>query len=104
MFDLVQTIQGNTNSVVYAVSRDVLGLNGLHTVNLQVCTLKGGIELQKELEKPRVASIDGQTVCDVADAFGAENTAERISTDLKNRSDPGAPAIVKGCAGTFKLE
>jgi len=104
VFDLVDTLRGNTNSVVYSISRNMLGLRGSREVNLQVCTLKGGIESHKELERPRVESVDGRTVCDVADTFGLQNTAERITADLKKNADPAAPAIIKGCAATFELE
>ena len=104
VFDLVHTMQGDTNSVVYSISRNMLGLNGPRRVNLQVCTLKGGIESHKELERPRVASVNGRTVCDVADTFGPENTAKRINADLKKNADPAAPAIIKGYAATFELE
>ena len=104
VFDLVHTIQGDTSSVVYSISRNMLGLNGPRRVNLQVCTLKGGIESHEELERPRVGSVDGQTVCDVADTFGPENTTERINADLKKNVDPAAPAVIKGYAATFELE
>ena len=102
VFDLVHTIRGDTNSVVYSISRNMLGLNGPRKVNIQVCTLKGGIESHEELERPRVESVDGRTVCDVADTFGPENTAERIKADAE--TNPTAPAIIKGHAATFKLE
>jgi Tol biopolymer transport system component len=92
-----------TNSVVYAVSRQTLGLVNSGNVGIQVCTFKGGIESVKGLERPRVASADGRTVCDVADAFGAENTKDRIEADLKANTNPAAPAVIKGVAGTIKV-
>jgi len=69
-----------------------------------VCTFKGGIESVKGLEGPRVASVGGRTVCDVADAFGAENTKDRIEADLKAHPHPDAAlTVIKGVAGTIKV-
>lgn len=97
-----------TRSLLVVISRDILGLSKAQgdkaqRVGVQVCTFKGGIESNKQLERPRVEKIDGRTVCDVADAFGPENTRARIEADLKSNSDPAAPAIIKGCAGTFEV-
>jgi len=102
LFEMVYTIP-ETNSVVYAVSRQTLGLVNSGNVGIQVCTFKGGIESVKGLEGPRVASVGGRTVCDVADAFGAENTKDRIETDLKANTNPAAPVVIKGVAGTIKV-
>ena len=103
LFEILYTIP-ETNSVVYALSRGALGLTGpARDLGIQVCTFKGGIESVKGLERPRVASAGGRTVCDVADAFGAENTKDRIEADLKATANPAAPAMIKGVAGTIKV-
>jgi len=103
LFEMLYTIP-ETNSVVYAVSRQTLGLENSGNVGIQVCTFKGGIESVKGLEGPRVASVGGRTVCDVADAFGAENTKDRIEADLKAHPHPDAAlTVIKGVAGTIKV-
>lgn len=103
-FDLVHILQEDSSSVVYSISRQVLGIADGQKVNMQVCTFKGGIESYKKLEHPRVETMDSRTVCDVADAFGAENTAERIEADLRKNPTAGARAIIKGCAATFEVK
>jgi Tol biopolymer transport system component len=103
-FELVHILQEDSSSVVYSISRRVLDLKDGQKVNMQVCTFKGGIESYKKLERPRVETTDGRTVCDVADSFGPENTEERIEADLRTNTDPRAPAIIKGCAATFEMK
>ena len=104
VFELVHVLDGETPSVIYSISREMLDLNKPKTVNLQVCTFKGGIESHKHLERERVVNIKGKPVCDVADAFGAENTKERIEKDSSEKGAFGAPFIIKGAAATFEVK
>jgi Tol biopolymer transport system component len=102
VFEVEYTDPAN-NSVVYAISRKMLGLTKAEEVGIQVCTFKGGIESVKGLERPRVSAANGKTACDVADAFGAENTKDRIEADLKANANPAAPTMIKGVAATVSL-
>jgi hypothetical protein len=90
-------------SVVYAISRQALGLSDGYETAIQVCTFKGGIESRKGLEHPRptVAASRVRPFCDVADAFGTENTRERIENDLGAAETSGARIATRGVAGTF---
>ena len=98
LFEMVYMIP-ETHSVVYAVSRGALGLTGpARDLGIQVCAFKGGIESVKGLERPRVASVGGRTVCDVADAFGAENTKDRIERDLRVNKNPARAAVIGAVA------
>jgi len=93
-----QSITINEGAVVLSLSRDALGLKDDVKTHLQVCTLKGGIEEHKKLERPRLAVVEGQPVCDVADAFGPENTRQRLEIDRKE----GKPPTVRGIAATLE--
>jgi hypothetical protein len=94
LFAIVDLYQDQTGSVVYAIDRKMLGLEPGQKVNLQVCTYKGGID---KFEHPRQAS-----GCDVADAFGPENTPERIREEMKSSPGGGHPnCVIKGAAGSF---
>lgn len=95
-FQWLGNVPGATPGVCYVISRKALGLEGKHEVGIQVCTFKGGVGDRQKLERP----LDGG--CDVADAFGAENTAARIQAD--EQKAPGAPGLIKGFAATFKVE
>ncbi len=85
-------------SLVFSLSRDALGLEGDTKTAIQVCTFKGGIESHKGLERPRETPADeppaeGEPVpCDVADAFGEQNTAERMKSSA---TVLGAAAILE---------
>lgn len=74
-------------------------------IGIQVCTIKGGSNetLTDEIREKELLRIqkttDGKPVCDVADAFGAENTPERIEADLR----AGKPPIIRGYAGFITL-
>lgn len=93
--------QSKDNSyLVYAVSREILGLKSGNKINVQVCTFKGGIESQKKLEIPRFDPT--KTLCDVADTFGEENNIERIKADKEK--NPDKPIVIKGYAGTLELK
>ena len=93
-----RSITISEGAVVLSLSRDALGLKDGVKTYLQICTVKGGIEEHKKLERPRIAAVAEQPVCDVADAFGAENTRERIETD----HEAGAPPIIRGIAATLE--
>lgn len=97
VFRQVGIANDKTDSVVYAISRKKLGLEPGMKVAVQVCTFKGGIESLKKLETPR--DDPAKAKCDVADAFGEDNTAERIRAEQKTN----APLIIKGSAATFEL-
>ncbi len=95
--------KGTSNSVVYAISTEMYGLNlysFIKKINIQVCTFKGGIESQLKLETLRFDS--SKILCDVADTFGKENTRERIMAD--KTENPDKPAVIKGFAGTLELK
>ncbi len=109
LIQLVGTSTGDSPSAIWSISLEALGLNeGVPKVNVQACTFKGGIETYWNLEKPRIAVKEGQPVCDVADAFGADNTRERIEADLKKAAPvlgdtPPEPAVIRGAAGSFTV-
>jgi Tol biopolymer transport system component len=76
--------------------------NGDCALELQACTFKGGADDVKGLERPRVTKdAKGNPVCDVADAFGPENTAARARAD--HAAHPDKPFVVRGVAGTLRL-
>jgi len=94
-FNIVDTMQEEHGSVVMAISRKMLGsVSANRKIYLQVCTFKGGIEVHTGKELPRVQVMDGHPVCDVADAFGSENTAERLRADEAQ----GKPLVIRGYA------
>lgn len=95
VFDVVH-IDDDTNSVIISISRKMLGLHEGRPLSVQVCTLKGGVESFKGLERPR----ENKTGFDVADAFGKENSAERIDAELEKGEKP----IIKGVAATVMVE
>lgn len=96
LFDVADLYKDGTGSVVYVIDRKVLGLEKAQKVNIQVCTYKGGID---KLERPRQAS-----GCDVADAFGPENTAGRMKGEAKGSTAGGGQVCrIKGIAGSFTL-
>ncbi|HUT24048.1 MAG TPA: hypothetical protein VM492_06890 [Sumerlaeia bacterium] len=100
-------LQEETNSVILALSRQALDLAKAQTVHVQVCTLKGGIEEFKGLERPRGELRDGLPVCDVADAFGSENTRDRIEKEAEQAAaaSPGVSDFrhaIRGAAGVFE--
>ncbi|HQQ01069.1 MAG TPA: hypothetical protein PLY86_21645, partial [bacterium] len=98
-FDIVDTLQGEQGSVVMAISRKALGsLSKDRKVYLQVCTFKGGIEVHSKKELARVQVLDGHPVCDVADTFGAENTAQRLREDEAQ----GNPLVIRGFAACLE--
>ncbi|MFH1741398.1 MAG: hypothetical protein ABIH23_20530, partial [bacterium] len=98
-FDVIDLIQGEHGSVVFSISRDVLDLKNARKVFLQVCTLKGGIEVHKKKELPRETMHDGRPICDVADSFGPENSAARLQADFEQNIAP----IIRGYAACFDL-
>lgn len=104
LFEMVYVLEDETNSVVYSISKEVLDLKKPRKVNIQVCTFKGGVESHRKLEKERVISEDGKPVCDVADAFGAENTIARIQRDAQEKAGDSAPFVIKGAAGSFETK
>jgi len=109
LIQLVGTTPGSSPSAVWSISLEALGLDkGASKVNVQACTFKGGIETYWNLEKPRMAVLEDRPVCDVADAFGADNTRERIEADLKKAAPalgdtPPEPAVIRGIAGSFTV-
>lgn len=109
LIQLVGTTPGGSPSAVWSISLEALGLDkGASKVNVQVCTFKGGIETYWNLEEPRMAVQEGRPVCDVADAFGTDNTRERIEADLKKAAPalgdtPPEPAVIRGIAGSFTV-
>jgi hypothetical protein len=56
------------------------------------------------LKRERVVNIEGKPVCDVADAFGAENAKERMEKDFSEKDATGAPFVIKGAAATFEMK
>jgi WD40 repeat protein len=91
-------------SVVLAVSRDSLHVATGDELFIQVCTLKGGLDDQRGLERPRETPDPGQPKCDIADTFGAENTRARIDAEiesLKGKAD--AKPTIRGYAITVKV-
>jgi len=100
LFAVAALYKGATGSVVFALDRKMLGLEPgqgsqpSRKVNLQVCTYKGGIDRG---ERPRQSA-----GCDVADAFGADNTAGRMRAEMKAVGAAGAkPFTIRGAAGSF---
>lgn len=104
LFEMVYVLEDETNSVVYSISKEILDLKKPRKVNIQVCTFKGGVESHRKLERERATSLDNKPVCDVADAFGAENTIARIEKDAQEKSGEPAPFVIKGAAGTFEVK
>jgi Tol biopolymer transport system component len=104
LFEMVYVLEDKTNSTVYSISKEILDLKKPRKVNIQVCTFKGGIESHRKLEKERITSLDGKPVCDVADAFGAENTIARIEKDASEKANETATFVIKGMAGTFEVK
>jgi len=101
-------LQEGTDSVILALSRQALDLAKAQTVHIQVCTLKGGIEEFKGLERPRGELRDGLPVCDVADAFGSENTRDRIEKEAGqgaagSSSTTDVRHTIRGAAGVFEI-
>ncbi|GMW01875.1 MAG: hypothetical protein AMXMBFR84_30110 [Candidatus Hydrogenedentota bacterium] len=79
-------------SIVLSLSQSALRLRDMNTLFVQVCTVKGGLDSLEPLERP-IESADAKD-CDIADAFGEENTAARIDADLA----AGRTAIIRGYA------
>lgn len=98
-FEVIELQDGDRGSIVVSVNKDVLDLTDHKKVFIQVCTLKGGLESFEGKERPLVPLLDGKLVCDVADAFGADNTAERILAEAK----AGKPAIIHGYAAEITV-
>jgi dipeptidyl aminopeptidase/acylaminoacyl peptidase len=95
-------------SILLSLSREAMGLKGEGDVYVQACTFKGGIEEFKKLERPREPAATSGPVCDVADAFGEENTATRINADIaavKAQAATTAPwrASIRGYAGVLHV-
>lgn len=87
-----------TGSIMIALSPGALpGYFTPHDIGLQVCTFKGSADGKDRAERPRVNFVDGKPVCDVADAFGKENTKERLESDAK----AGTPLVIRGLAGVL---
>lgn len=84
----------DAGSIVLSISKDILDLNTPQKMFIQVCTLKGGIESFEGKERPITALQNGKPICDVADAFGEQNTEKRILTEFQ----PGKPSIIQGYA------
>jgi hypothetical protein len=93
-----------SRSLLIAVDRELLNLGGdnNYALDLQALTFKGGADDVKGLERPRVTKdAKGNPVCDVADAFGPENTAARARAD--HAAHPDKPFVIRGAAGTLRL-
>lgn len=98
-FNVIELQNDDKGSIVLSINKDTLDLQDHKIVNIQVCTLKGGIESFEGKERPLSPLIDGKPVCDVADAFGEDNTAERILNDAK----AGNPAVIRGYATKIEV-
>ncbi len=97
-FDMLDIIREDSNSIVVSFSREVLDLLGKQKVFVQVCTFKGGIEMYEKTERPRVSESDGTPVCDVADAFGSQNTAEQV----KKNPQANGNFVIRGYAACLE--
>ncbi len=95
-----QETSGEEGSIVFSIAKDILDLPKNKKIFIQVCVLKGGIESYQKTERPQKMLIDNKLVCDVADAFGNENTAQRILNEVK----AGKPAIIKGYGAVLEMQ
>jgi len=97
LFDVFH-LSGNPNddsgTVMYWIDHRALGLHPEKDYRLQVCTVKGGIESYKGVERPRELS-----GWDIADAFGDGNTKTRIDTEAAN----GTKSLLRGYATTIRV-
>lgn len=81
VIDLDEYPDGGT--IAYRIDHRALGLLPEKEYYLQVCTMKGGIESYKALERARETS-----GWDIADAFGDSNTKERIDAEIADATTP----------------
>ncbi len=86
-------------SLVLSLSREVMRFPQYTEIFIQVSTTQGGVAERLELERPRERPGSGKPECDIADAFGEENTRERIDADLKaNEANAEYRAVIRGYA------
>ena len=82
-----------SGSIILALSRSSLGMEGNDgKILLEICTAKGGIESVRKTETPAELERDGKPVCAIADAFGSENTPDRIAAAMAE----GSPLVIQG--------
>ena len=100
VIDLMADWERQVGSLAISLSREALGLKEDREASIQVCTTKGGIESLKGKELSTELESDTPGACPIADAFGEENTAGRVETDLSS----GGPPVVRGVAGVLDLD
>jgi hypothetical protein len=97
--DTVYDQQSGGGGLVLSLSRETLGFPVDKDIYTQICTTQGGVAERLELERPREKPGSGKPECDIADAFGEENTRERIDADLKaNEANAEYRAVIRGYA------
>ncbi len=94
VFDIDGNSVGEGGNLSCWIDRREIGLKTNTDYYLQVCTVKGGIEPYKNVERPRELS-----GWDIADAFGEDNTKARVDADL----DAGKKLLVKGFATVVRF-
>ena len=94
IFDVISNTDGDGGTIMCWLDLDAIGLRSNRDYDLQVCTVKGGIESYKGVERPREES-----GWDIADAFGDSNTKERIDSELAAGKKP----ILQGHALTLHI-
>lgn len=87
--------------LVFAVSRDILGLTEEQIVQIQVCTIKRFPEgrVENRYERSLVFEKNGKPVFNAADAFGETNTEERVNGEIA----AGKLPVVEGFAAEVVL-
>ena len=91
---------GSGGTLILSIPREILGLKDAASVSVQVCTFKGGVDPLGALERARELPGDAGAFCDVADTFGAENTAAAIQGQAYGGT---GRARITGCAAVLDL-
>ncbi len=99
-FNVIEIHDESQGSIVLSIPREVLDAVGDRKMSIQVCTAKGGIESFQGLEKPQRTLDDGKPFCEVTDAFGDENNAQRIFDEVSGGKTP----VIKGVAAVVELD
>jgi hypothetical protein len=94
IFDQSHDPNDEGGSIMCWLDLDAIGLETNRDYELQVCTVKGGIESYKGVERPREES-----GWDIADAFGDVNTKARIDAEI----EAGAKPVLQGYAATIRI-
>ncbi len=94
VFSMQEDADGSSGSISCWIDRDALALRSDTDYVVQVCTMKGGIESYKGVERPREES-----GWDIADAFGEANTRERIDAEIAAGTTP----VLRGYAATLRI-